>query len=734
MVGVAATLSMFLSAGPPVGGALDLTLAAGDLRILLREDASPVERRAAELLVAEIGRRTGWTPPIGEGHSATYSLCIGTTADDGVTQRLAARRSAARKLGVDGYAVVTKPDAEGRMWVIGQSGNGLVAGVGRLLRLARYAPGAIALPGVDVADTPAMPVRGMYFATHFGNFYHVAPLEEVDRVIEDLALWGCNSLSVWFDMHHFQSFQDPAAQAHIARLRHFGETARGVGMHFGLTFIANEGYGGSPEHLREQGAPGAYGCELCPSIPEGLELIGRGQAEVLDAFSDVDFIWIWPYDQGGCWCDNCRPWGANGFLRAGRQLAQLYRQRQPEGKAWLSTWLLDYFPGASGEYDGLFRYIREFRPTWFDGIIAGTHGAVIPAPLRNRPLAGQYPLTCFPEISMYQMNPWGGCGANPLPAFCTQLGDDMRGKVVGGWPYSEGIYEDLNKVFWIQWFWRPETATDETLAQYASYYLSPSCTEDAVRLFHLLESTHARNGWSVHDLTAAEEAFALAESIDARLPEWARSSWRWRLLYVRAAIDHVLKSQGAMSPEGQAALKLLADEIRRIYHAEGTFIAPAALPRPRDPGNLAFGRPVEVSSANKERPECKRALLDGILSEDDGENFWASDPATDDRRTVTIDLGEVRTLREVRLQFRGIFGVYWFVPTSITIQASDDGESFTDVLTSDSVPKEGAAYSSALWSYAADCRCRFLRLVLGSSQHTMDPYPGVVELTEVEVY
>ena len=30
-----------------------------------------------------------------------------------------------------------------------------------------------------VTFTPVKPLRGMYFATHFGNFYHVAPIEEV---------------------------------------------------------------------------------------------------------------------------------------------------------------------------------------------------------------------------------------------------------------------------------------------------------------------------------------------------------------------------------------------------------------------------------------------------------------------------------------------------------------------------------------------------------------------------
>ena len=53
----------------------------------------------------------------------------------------------------------------------------------------------------------------MYFASHFHNFYHDAPVEAVERYVGELALWGINALMVWYDMHHFTGIDDPAAQA-----------------------------------------------------------------------------------------------------------------------------------------------------------------------------------------------------------------------------------------------------------------------------------------------------------------------------------------------------------------------------------------------------------------------------------------------------------------------------------------------------------------------------------------
>jgi hypothetical protein len=332
------------------------------------------------------------------------------------------------------------------------------------------------------------------------------------------------------------------------------------------------------------------------------------------------------------------------------------------------------------------------------------------------------------------MNPWGGCGANPLPGFCTRLAENMGEKIIGGWPYSEGIYEDVNKVFWVRTFWRPEQTTDDILGEYASYYLSPEVVADAVQLFHLLEATHPRNLWRVRNLAEADQAWALAQSIDGRLPAWAKASWRWRLIYLRAAIDHVLKNQGYATPEAQAALKPLAEEIVRIYHAADTFIRPPQFPQPRDTGNLAFGRPVTVSSVHPDCPEGPRMLTDGILSQDDSQDFWAQDPATDKTPQVTVDLGEAKQVNEVRLQFRGLYGTFWFIPSNITFEASLDSQQWETVLTTAKVPKEGAAYSPDLSSYPLGKQARYVRLTLGASQHVGDQYAGIVELTEIEVY
>ncbi len=532
------------------------------LRVLPSETG--VVKRAAEMFSAVVSARTGLRVPVGGRHEGEDTLEL-TVNPVGIS-----RLDFDPEL--DGFRIDTRTE-DGRMRLLAEGPGALVAGVGKLLRLCRFAPGRIELPRIDLTDRPRLPVRGMYLATHFNNFYHVAPFREVDELIEDLALWGTNQLVVWFDMHHFKGLEDPEAQSHLERLQHYAGTAAAIGMKFGLGFIANEGYANSPIELRADGRTGTahYNVEICPSKPGGLEIIGKWQAEVLDAFTQIDFIWTWPYDQGGCACERCSPWGSNGFLVASRQLATLYKERCPKGKVWLSTWLLDSV-NARGEYEGLFQYIKQEEPTWFDGIVGGSHGDSIPAILHRRPFPERYPLACFPEISMWGMHPWGGSGANPLPGRNARIAESFEGKVGGGWPYSEGIYEDVNKFFWVRYFWNPSQATDEIMREYADYYLGHEASERSVQLLHLLESTHKRHGWEVEDLSDAGAAWSLARAIDSCIPQWAKSSWRWRILHIRAAIDNALAAGKPM-----AAIAPLAEELVHIYHAEDTFIKPASV-------------------------------------------------------------------------------------------------------------------------------------------------------------
>ncbi|MCX5658295.1 MAG: hypothetical protein NTW19_01065, partial [Planctomycetota bacterium] len=484
-------------------------------------------------------------------------------------------------IGIEGFRIESDASSPGGVRIVGNDGRGLIYGVGKFLRTSRLEPGRFVPSDWRGASVPKRPVRGIYFATHFHNFYHDAPIGKVQRYVEDLALWGCNALQVWFDMHHFRGINDPAAQAMIARLKAILRTANGVGIDASLGGLANEAYADSPSHLRAPPARWSYHVEICPSLPEGLEQIVQWRREMLEAFADiaVKYFWLWPYDQGGCACAKCRPWGSNGYLRNGEAVARIVRKMLPKAKVVLSTWCFGYWD--ADEWPGLAKAF-EVRPDWVDFIMADSHSEFPKWPLEHG-VPGGFPMLNFPEISMFNNGPWGGYGAVPAPDRFQKIWDTVGSRLAGGFPYSEGIYEDMNKAINLQHYWGDRPAL-ETIREYAAGEFSPDVADEVVEVVRRLEASqhHAltditkdRGNWPakltapLYHLPKAEPA-ASRETADRllaaerRLPAVVVNGWRWRVLRCRALLDAELSASAGVPTEVSEAC---FNELSRIYHA-----------------------------------------------------------------------------------------------------------------------------------------------------------------------
>ncbi len=505
----------------------------------------------------------------------------------------------------DGFEIDGSP--RGPIKIIAHRPGGLMPGVGKFLRTSRWTNAGLDPSRWRGASVPERPIRGIYFATHFHNFYHNAPLDEVNAYVRDLALWGCNTLAVWFDMHHYTGLADPAAKEMIRRLHSILRAAEQVGIAGALVTIGNEGYADSPQELRADwtaghdgytSEPGGhYHDEICPSKPGGLDYITSTRREMLRAFADLDirFTWIWPYDQGGCTCGRCAPWGANGFLRTADAVAGVIGEVMPRTEIILSTWYFDHF--TSGEWDGFAKAANEAPPKWLKYLLADDSGDNYPAHTLAHGAPGGAKLLNFPEISMYKSFPWGGYGANPLPRHIQSLWDSAGSKLSGGFPYSEGIYEDLNKAICLGHYWDGQDAA-ETVREYASNYFGSESVEAVERIVAGMEARHARSialredpaaaksnppgfpasaAFKCVSLSGAAETLASARSVEAMMPTSAKKDVRWRLLALRAEIDAELdRSRGRMTDVLDADF----EELARIYHADRAGF-PVDLPRRR---------------------------------------------------------------------------------------------------------------------------------------------------------
>ncbi len=481
-----------------------------------------------------------------------------------------------QKLGSETFRITN--GKQGVIQIYGGDERGVLYGVGKLLHISRYEPGFI--PGEwRGTSAPECPLRVVYLATHFYNYYEAAPIEEVVNYIQDLGLWGYNSIFIAYPAPQFNGMEDNASKIWIKRFKTILASAKQCGLQVGLMQSANQGYKNAPENLRATPVPGNRrgnnGVNLCTDKPEARETMLNMVGELLDQFSNVglDYYTLWPYDEGGCASSNCWPWGARGFLKISKELVALVHKKFPDCKIILSTWCFENEndDNPDGEWVGLEKSLRQ-DVSWVDYIMADGHDDYFPKYLLEHDIPGNLPLINFPEISMFGMHPWGGYGVNPAPRHFQKLWDRIKDKASGGVPYSEGIYEDINKIIIAGFYWSPDKKAEKSIKEYLAFEFSPDIADDMLEIVRIYEQNHNRKNIQ----KSAIRAYDLVKRADTELPDKVRSSWRWRIFYLRALIDKELyERKGVLEGE---SLKAAFSELTRLYHAENSHTMPIRPP------------------------------------------------------------------------------------------------------------------------------------------------------------
>ena len=598
------TTIIILFLGAAYSAADKATQPVQTVRIQLPANSGPVAQRASELLVREINERS--------------NTDVATTGKAAFTIELAVKPG----IGTEGFTIADGKN--GSVVITGNDENGLLYGVGKFLHTSSYTTLGFEPGTWRGTSVPKCPIRGMHMDTHFGNWYEAANDAERKRYIEDMALWGENVLIVLFPSPWLQGFDDPVAKESIRRLNRMMVDAKAVGMKVGLAFGNDMGFRNAPKETLALMSNKFWGDGLfCPSKPAGMKYMSDNLDTLMTKFTGpgIDYIMYWPYDEGGCACKDCSPWGSNGYPRMCRNFTAIVRSHYPKAKFILSTWLFDYTGKEvngvyqtplmmDGEYAGLDQFLKKDK-SWVDYIMSDAHEDFPRYPLEVG-VPGGLPLTNFPEICMIGQWPWGGYGANPLPQRFQRLWNPIKGKIVGGVPYSEGIFDDINKVMCLQFYWNFDQPTTETVKEYIAYEYSPQVVDSVSKAIELLEQDHIRsnNGMLVKErkihpsgnaflpgvyiegtriaflksdkktpLSAEElaqlekrsdKAFQLIEQADAQLTPHARANWRWRILYLRALIDRELVRTNGWF-EGPVLQSAFA-ELTRIYHSENACI------------------------------------------------------------------------------------------------------------------------------------------------------------------
>lgn len=422
---------------------------------------------------------------------------------------------------------------------------GAFHGCGRYLRGCQYAfsRGGFT-PNREVIEVkPHAAYRGVYMASHFHNYYHVAPIDELTEYLEDLALWGWKYVKLDFPLIDIESATDPEVDIQTERHRQIYAAAHKIGMKIVVSLPTNFVYKDFPEEWRaaKHNDPffrrGNTGNVICLEKEGAREYMDEVIEDLCSRFSDFDpdILTTWPYDEGGCGCPECAPWGAKGYIKGSKRTFEIARKYFPNAKRLIATWGFDV--PWEGEWEALDDSLEDEK--WCDVIMTDAHEDFPRYPLDVH-IPGDLPMITFPEISMWGLFPWGGWGATMLPERLSKLYTQLEGKAQGCLLYSEGLYEDFNKAVESQFYLLDKVDWKETAREYARYELGIPDVDAFIRLVELVEKTHtdvAETGKC--NVMDARRAYALAKDLEVLMPEWGKKCWRWRMIYIRCEVDAI---------------------------------------------------------------------------------------------------------------------------------------------------------------------------------------------------
>ena len=442
---------------------------------------------------------------------------------------------------------------------------GLIFASGKLLRAIEYSADSFTVPQLALREKPNASFRCCYFARHFHNWYHMATREELERYVEDLALWGFNAIAS-ISVPIINLDLEPDAEEWRQAVDGV-KTIRAASKRLGLSFVTmgcpNQAARDMPEELKAtpnvDPKRGNNGVNVCPSTPAGLEYMDRVIRTVYGSFigAQSDFTCWWPFDEGGCECDKCGPWATNGFLRyAARYSKMVNEEFAPNQRFILSTWTYH-----EDEFEAAWNWVKDHPEVPY--VLADAHADFPKYPLEHA-LPEGHKLITFPEISMQGRSPWGGYGATPQPRRFTELWGQVRGHVDGCMLYSEGLFEDVNKIMEAGFYFRDENAED-SLREYARYELPGCDPEDFVALCRDLETILVLKKKNPEYAAAALDAMKLAVKIDSAILPSLRESWRWRQFYCRCLLEYERDVRGNENTRTYVDAIL---ELQRLYHAD----------------------------------------------------------------------------------------------------------------------------------------------------------------------
>ena len=434
----------------------------------------------------------------------------------------------------EAYVLSTPGDWKRRVSAIGADSRGCMFAVGRLLREIRFSHGRIEIPSMEIASSPAKPLRGHQLGWRpTSNTYDLWGLKEYEQYIRDLIVWGTNAI----ELIPVEPGTDPEKNlefnAKLADLIH------SYGLQVWLWYPLDDRV---PEGLTGAGLkPGA---NACPSEADGRKFLLDRRRRLFQRIKHIDAVFIPGGDPAGCPCEKCRPW-VHTMLPLAKEIAGLLRERHPKATFWLSNQGF-----TKPDNDFFYGNLTSEKPAWLTGVVYAPWAEESCQTMRKR-TPPQYQVREYPDIThtvrcQYPARDWDQAYALTLdreppiyrPTDHAIIARRLQPFTCGALTYSDGVNDDLNKVIWSTILWDPKTDVQTVIDDYCRYFFGEQYTRMAADGIRGLE----RN-WQgpLLDNNGVEQTYATWRNLEQRAPDLRKNNWRFQMALLRAMYDAHLR-------------------------------------------------------------------------------------------------------------------------------------------------------------------------------------------------
>ncbi len=492
---------------------LDLT----NSRIICFEENNLLVSKSISILQEEIEKRSNILFPLIKKWPNTSETIIVIGLENSLTkfpQEYRTVISTMSSIGEEGYKIVILKESK-TVLVVGHDSRGVLYGVGKLLRKMEIRQGEVLiLNDLKIASTPEYSIRGHQLGYRpKTNSYDAWTVDQFDKYIRDLAIFGANSIEIMPPRTDDDSTSVHMKLPAIEMIREQSKICDTYGMDVWMWY-PNLGKNYTDPDLQKKEMDERH--IVFSSIPR-LDALFVPGGDPGDLEPDELFGWL-------------------------KKEADILHEYHPKAKIWVSP---QVFRPTQKWFDKFYDHVNK-EYWWFGGVVFGPW---IKTPIQEiRKLVNpNIPIRRYPDIThslscQYPIPNWDLAYAitlgreciNPRPTDQKMIHNAFDQYAQGSISYSEGTNDDINKIIWSDQDWDSKISVIETLRDYVRYFIGPDYTEIIAQGIMALE----RN---IQGPLLVNEGVAITlqqwQDIEKNVPKEVLSNFRFQMGLIRAYYD-----------------------------------------------------------------------------------------------------------------------------------------------------------------------------------------------------